>query len=368
MVCFRWRTSHDTLLPAFAACVLAISSTYAQDRQATTDQPRMFESVVSSLEQGDFPPQHALLIQQHGELQLERYWSGPDLVYGRPADRDFGPDDLHGTRSCTKSVVGLLVGIAVHEGLLPVLETPAHTLFPDLGLENQKGFSAKHREVTLEHLLTMTDGFDWQQHESDDHPNNEAELEQSDDVAAYVWSQPMKRAPGEAFNYNSAATALLARAVRRGSGRDIEAFAEEKLFGPLQIEHWEWLHDLDNEPAAHFGLRLTPRDMLKVGQLVLQDGEWNGKQVVPAAWIKEMSDHANGTRKYRYQWWLEDFSTTEQPARVVAAFGRGGQSIFVLPQQDAVVVLTAGHYDDNRAAGARKNLVRQVILPELLAR
>lgn len=343
-------------------------------RVAAADDPKgkgqrqLFQNTIRSIARGDFPPQHSLLIQQHGKLLLEEYWSGEDLVYGRPQSRDFGPEELHGTRSCTKSVVGLLVGIAIHEGLLPNVETPAYTLFPDLELETKERFSVRHRKVTLKHLLTMTDGMDWQQHESADHVNNESELENSPDVAAYVWSQPMRRSPGEAFNYNSGATALLARAIRRRTGKNIDEFAEEKLFAPLKIEHWEWLDDLDGEPAAHFGLRLTPRDMVKIGQLVLQSGKWNHRQVVPATWIKDMSDHQAGSRKYRHQWWLEDLSVGEQHVRVVAAYGKGGQSIFVFPQQDAVVVLTAGHYDNNKAAGARKDLMRKSILPVLLTR
>lgn len=315
-----------------------------------------------------YPPQHALLIFQNGELLLEQYWRGEDLVYGEKQDRDFGPDDLHGTRSCSKSVVGLLVGIAVHECLLPSLDTPAFALFPDLKLETRETFTDTHRTITLKHLLTMTDGLDWQQHESKDHVNNESKLEGSTDAAAYVWSQSIKRVPGETFNYNSGATALLARAVKRASGKNIEEYAAEELFRPLQIKNWEWLKDSDGEPAAHFGLRLTPRDMAKIGQLVLQNGKWKGQQVVPNSWIIAMSDHKNRTRRYGYQWWLEEFPVGDRIAEAVVAYGKGGQTIFVLPQQRAVVVLTAGHYDDSKAAGARNALLKDRILPELMAR
>ena len=328
----------------------------------------VFQTTMDALEKGQVPPQHSLLILQNGEFLLERYWPGDDLVYGVKKHREFGPDELHGTRSCTKSVVGLLVGIAVHDGLLPSLDTPAFSLFPDLNLESRDDFSRAHRAITLRHLLTMTDGLDWQQHASEDHPNNEAELESSSDVAAYVWSQPMRGIPGETFNYNSGATALLARAVKRASGKNIEEYAAEKLFGPLEINTWEWLYDNDGEPAAHFGLRLKPRDMAKIGQLVLQDGKWDGVQIVPYSWVTAMSDDRNRKRRYGYQWWLEEFAVGEKVAKAVVAYGKGGQTIFVLPQQESVVVLTAGHYDDNKAAGARKDILKQLILPELVAR
>lgn len=365
MNCHINRQSKGLLFIAMLLC----QTSFGQD--STTGSPRQppvpsFQRTLESLESGLFPAQHALLIFQNGQLLLEKYWPGEDLVYGVRKDRDFGPEDLHGTRSCTKSVVGLLVGIAIHDGVLPSIDTPAFELFGDLGLEAQKSFSDAHRAITLKHLLTMTDGLDWQQHESKDHVNNESKLEGSIDAASYVWAQPMKRAAGTAFNYNSGATALLARALQRAAGKDIEQYAAEKLFGPLQIENWEWLQDSDGAPAAHFGLRLTPRDMLKIGQLVLQDGKWQGEQIVSQAWIKAMSDRRNPDQRYGYHWWLEKLSVDDATAEAVVAYGKGGQTIFVLPQQDAVVVLTAGHYHNNRAAAARTELLQKVILPELM--
>ena len=348
-------------------CLVSCSQTHPTTNQSQEEPTHAFQATLDSLEKGIYPPQHSLLIYQRGELLLEKYWRGDDLVYGIRKNRDFGPEELHGLRSCSKSVVGLLVGIAIHDGLLPSIETPAFTLFPDLDLASKETFTNVHRAITLEHLLTMTDGLDWQQHESKGHVNNEFELEVATDGAAYVWSQPMTRIPGEAFNYNSGATALLARAIQRVSGKNIEEFAAEKLFGPLQITNWEWLKDNDGEPAAHFGLRLSPRDMLKVGRLVLQKGKWNQQQIVPNSWIKAMSNHHDNSRRYGYQWWLEEFSMGDRVTQAVVAYGKGGQTIFVLPQEAAVVVLTAGHYDDNKAAGARKELLEKMILPELVA-
>lgn len=327
-----------------------------------------FQLVLRALESNKFPRQHALLVSQDGELLLEEYWRGIDLVYGKQQRRDFGPAELHGTRSCTKSVVGLLIGIAIHEGLLPPIDTPAYMLFGDLDLEQRESFTSAHRHITLEHLLTMTDGLNWQQRATKVHVNNEAELENSPDVASYVWSQPMRRSPGAAFNYNSGATALLARALQRVAGKDIEQYAAEILFGPLSIQKWEWLRDDDGSPAAHFGLRLLPRDMVKIGQLVLQEGNWNGRQVVPSTWIKALSDDRNGSRRYGYQWWLEQFAVGNDSCKAIVAYGRGGQTIFVLPEQNAVVVLTAGHYEDNHSAEARKVILEELILPELESR
>ena len=333
-------------------------------RQTSSSMKLPFQDAVDSLTNGDFPPQHSLLIYQDDQLVLEKYWNGPDLVYGSPRDREFGPDELHGTRSCSKSVVSLLAGIAIGEEILPAVDTPAYKLFLDLALDKQATFTDAHRAITLEHLLKMRAGLEWNQEV------HERELEASPDVAAYVWSRPMSpdHRPGEKFNYCSGATALLSRAIGRAYGKDVEKYAAEKLFAPLGIFEWEWLQDQDREPAGHFGLRLRPRDMIKIGRLVLQDGKWDGEQVVPASYMRALSNHDGRTQKYGYQWWLREFRVGKQVAPAIVAHGRGGQAIFVFPDQNSVAVLTAGHYNDNDAAAAGTTFVATKILPELMSR
>jgi CubicO group peptidase (beta-lactamase class C family) len=321
---------------------------------------------IESTENGEFAKQHSILVYKDGELIVERYWSGKDGWRGK---RDFNATSLHDLRSCSKSVVGLLVGTAIEEKLIPAdLGVEAHTLFPDKKLELSGALSEGHRSITLEHLLNMTDGLDWQQHETEDHVNNEAKMEGAPDSVDYVWSQPMKRQPGKEFNYNSGATVLLAGAIKRAAGRDIEQYAAEKLFKPMDIKEWEWMRDTDKEPAAHCGLRMTSRDMVKIGRLILQKGKWNGAQLVPKSWIETTIDHQNGSRKYVNQWSLENFwvgDKKERQVRAIVAYGKGGQDIFVLPEQNAVVVFTAGYYDDGKASGDSIRFFKRKIIPLL---
>ena len=332
------------------------------------DLKQALNGAIESTENGDFAKQHSILIYKDEELVVERYWSGNDGWRGK---RDFDADSLHDLRSCSKSVVGLLVGIAIDEKLIPAdLNTKAHKFFPDIAVGRPDLDSEDHRSITLENLLNMTDGFDWQQHETKDHVNNESEMESSKDSVGYVWSQPMKRQPGKEFNYNSGSTVLLAGVIKRVSGKNIEEYASEKLFKPMRIKEWEWMKTSDNEPGAHFGLRLTPRDMVKIGRLILQNGKWNGKQLVSKEWIGATTDHRNGSRRYANQWWLENDLIEEkndQQVRCVAAYGKGGQNIFVLPDQKAVVVFTAGHYEDGKAAGDSIRFFKRKIIPLLVA-
>ncbi len=318
-----------------------------------------FQAALEALENGDCAPQHALLIYQNNQLELERYWPGE----GRLGKQEFGPDTLHDLRSCSKSVVGLLVGMAVDDGTLPPPTTPAHLLFP------KQTVSEAHRSITLSHLLHMTDGLLWDQNTHDESKNDERQLETSLDPIGYIWSRPMVRVPGAKFHYNSGATALLAGAIQRKSGLTIDRYAAKKLFGPLGIEKWDWLVDADLQPGAHYGLRLAPPDMVKIGRLVLQEGQWKDRQLVPKDWIRAMSNlHQKPEHRYGYQWWLDRFALGERVIQVTSAYGKGGQKIFVIPEAHAVVVFTAGHFNDNKAAGSSNKLFKEHILPALFAR
>ena len=246
---------------------------------------------------------------------------------------------------------------------MPDLATPAHTLFPDI---DRTTLTERHLRITLEHLLLMTDGIAWDQNPAEGGVNNEAELESAKDGVAYVWSLPMAREPGETMNYNSGATALLAGAIARAYGKDIEAFAAESLFEPLGIADWEWMRDEDGTPGAHWGLRLSSRDTLKIGRLVLARGEWEGRQVVPTKWIDDSTDSKGGERRLGYHWWLGARPIGDRIVPTVDAAGKGGQMIHVFPEQDAVVVVTAGHYEEPEKARTWHKLLKYEIIPELL--
>ena len=351
-------------LPLFLAIFLILMWQGAACGQQNQD--RRFTDTLLELDIASDPLLHSLLVFHKGLLIVERYWAGSDLVYGEPQDRAFGPHDLHDLRSCSKSVVGLLVGIALRDEKIPGAHFPAYTLFPDLKLEQSEAFTDRHRAIKIRHLLDMKTGLDWQQHESEDHVNNESKLEGSLNAAEYVWAQPMVSLPGQKFNYNSGATALLGRAIKRGTGNSLEKYAREKLFSPLEITKWEWLKDSDGDTAAHYGLRLTPRDMMKIGRLILQKGKWKGKEVVPKEWIESLLNYRGKDDSYRSQWWLEKYTIGNKKYRGIGAKGKGGQQILALPELGAVVVATAGHYEDREANQRANKFIRQEIVPKLL--
>jgi CubicO group peptidase (beta-lactamase class C family) len=300
---------------------------------------------------------HGVVVVRHGKLRLERYYPGADERWGQDLGVvDHRSDLKHDLRSVSKSVVGLLYGIALDEGVVPPLDAPLLEQFPQYS--DISDAEAK-RAITIEHLLTMTMGLDWSEELPYTDPrNSEIAMEFAPDRYRYILERPVKSAPGERWVYNGGATALLGRLIATGAGKPLLSYAREKLFNPLGIEDVEWVEGADGQPAAASGLRLRPRDLAKIGQLVLNRGSWDGRRVVPEAWLEASHSpqaEIGGEMRYGYQWWLSELPSGE---RLIAGFGNGGQRLWIAPSLDLVVVIAAGRYnqpEEGRLPGAVLN-------------
>ncbi|MGY3266753.1 serine hydrolase domain-containing protein [Lysobacter sp. HA35] len=303
---------------------------------------------------------HSVLVERHGRLVAEYYQGGRDRsVYALVSvRRSFDASTLHDVRSIGKSVTSLLYGIALADGKVPAPDTYLSTAYPrlqDVAAEN-----ASH--IRVRDLLDMTTGLEWT--EGAPGINDELRLFSRKDLPVYVLKRPMATAPGDTFNYNGGATALLADLISRGTGEDVEQYAARRLFVPLGIRHWEWVKDLHGRPMPFNGLRLRPRDLLKIGRLAQDHGRWHGARVVPAAWLKDAWAPGRETGvadfTYRGQWWAGTLDWHGRTLPWHAGFGNGGQRVFVVPALDLVMVTTAGAYDEDPTAIAVNRLVRGV--------
>jgi len=289
---------------------------------------------------------HAVVVVRHGKLVMERYFSGPDERWGRPLGTvQFGPEVKHDLRSISKSVTSLLVGIALGEGKFPKLDSPVFDQFPEYAALRTAGKA----EITFRQLLTMSSGLAWDESTPYSNPaNSERRLIDAVDPTRYVLEQPLAALPGEFYNYNGGGTTLLAAVLAKSTGRRLDDYAREKLFGPLDIIDFEWVDmPTTGQPAAASGLRLQPRDTAKLGQLMLADGVWNGKQVLPKGWVAESIKprlNGEGLYYYGYQWWLGRTMLRGRNLLWTAGVGYGGQRLFIQPDLDLVVMVNAGHY------------------------
>jgi CubicO group peptidase (beta-lactamase class C family) len=229
---------------------------------------------------------HAVVVARRGKLVFERYFGGLDDRWVLSSGyTQFSPTEKHDIRSISKSVTSLLVGIALGEGKFPSLDSPVIDAFPEYADLR----TPEKARITFRHLLMMAHGLVWDETVAwRDPKNNERLMMEAKDPYRYTLEQPVALPPGTLFNYSGGASTLLAGALTKVTGRRVDDYAREKLFAPLGITDFEWLDFTgSSEIAAFGGLRLRPRDLAKIGQLLLSDGSWNGRQVLPTGWAAE---------------------------------------------------------------------------------
>ncbi len=294
---------------------------------------------------------HAVLVVRRGKLVMDRYFTGTDERWGTPLGKVVhSAEQMHDLRSITKNVVSLLVGIAAGEGKFPPLDSSAIDFFPELSSVR----TTANARITFRNLLDMSSGIAWnEQLPYSDPANSERRMNAAQVPIRYVFSQPVVRPPGTTYNYNGGNTVILGSAVTKAAGvGELTTYAREKLFERLDFGLSEWVYLSEGrEPAFASGLRLRPRDTAKLGQIMLTDGVWNGRQVLPKGWAAEsIKPRMNGAGAYfyGYQWWLGRSLHQGREITWFAGFGEGGQRLFVVPGLDLVVMINAGLYGDPR--------------------
>jgi CubicO group peptidase (beta-lactamase class C family) len=330
--------------------------------------PGLAERFATLQDAGRLLNVHGVVALRRGRLVFERYMAGTDVVWDRPAGTvDFTADTLHDMRSVTKSTVGLLYGIALGNGRVPAPDQPLLAQFPeypDLAKDPDKA------RLTIAHALTMTMALKW----NEDLPwvhSDEVEMDNAPDRYRFVLERPMLGPPGKGYIYNGGATTLLGLLIERGTGTDLHSFAKTALFEPLGITASEWTK-VGNVASAASGLRLTPRDLARIGQMIVAGGKSDGKTVVPSDWLETSFRPAavvDDGRRYGYQWFVGELAlpgkTGTVGAKWVGAFGLGGQRLFVFPELDFVLAVTAGNYTTEDQARAPIAILREVFLAGL---
>jgi len=266
-----------------------------------------------------YPFVNSTLILRNGYIVAEKYNNG------------YSPNIKQYIYSATKSILSGIVGIALDQELIH-LDDKITDIFSDRDIKEP---DERKNKITIEHLLQMRDGFNYNDNQM------YGSLLASEDPIQFVLDLPMKEEPGFSLNYNSANSHLLSAIVQEKSGMKTDEFAKEHLFEPLGISNY-YFAELQGVSLGANGLMLTPRDFAKFGQLYLNGGEWEGKQIISKEWIKASTSNTSDEKMYRsyygYHWYVNDIDG--QP--VYYALGSFGQFLFVLPELNIVVVSTAG--------------------------
>jgi CubicO group peptidase (beta-lactamase class C family) len=315
-------------------------------------RPDRIKDLVASL-QTETHNIHSILIIKNNKLVLESYFGG------------WHRNRLQGLLSASKSVTSALVGIAIDKNKIAGVQQKVFDFFPEYA--DLK--TAEKDKIVVQDLLTMSAGLDWHQspNAANDPSDDENRMSNSKDEFRYVLEKPVVYPAGKFFNYNSGCSDLLVGILHHALKEDADTFAEENLFKPLGIKNHGWQKLLNGHPNAAYGLHLYPRDMAKFGQLFLDSGAWHGQRVISKQWIAESTATKIGTgvtgTGYAYQWWTSTWNINGSLMNTYQAQGNGGQIICVVPQKNAVVVMT-GHNWANLGS-LPYNLLEGVILPAL---
>jgi CubicO group peptidase (beta-lactamase class C family) len=301
---------------------------------------------------------HSVLIVKDGLLVFEEYFYGYRL------------DSRHNVASVTKSITSILTGIAIDRGEIGSVDDAILPYFPQY--QSLDAIDSDLESITVEDLLTMRHGWDCDDWDPDSptYYLSNWELDQPDVVAATL-ALPSVALPGGRFSYCSASTIVLGALIANATAVGIPEYADEVLFSPLGIETALWSRTPGGWTDTGGALQMRPRDMARLGLLVLQDGEWDGIQVVPDGWVQQsVAQHVRLTfndtwgRGYGYLWWLSEVPVPGTIVRSFAASGAGGQVIAVFPDLNMVVVTTGGNYDNDQ--GQPFEIMQRFILPALV--
>lgn len=288
---------------------------------------------------GPYPFVDAVVATRGGETVREQYFNGTTA------------GDLHTQQSCTKSITSLVFGTAVDRGEIsldaPVWEYMAETR-PD------SRWVRERYPITVHHLLCMSVGLDWNEevHYTDPRNDNTA-MNASGDWVGYVLDKELREGfpVGRRFEYQSGLSILVGAVLQAATGRKVDELARERLFGPLGIDRFQWTKDGDGNPHCGGGLILRPRDMVALGQLIL-DG---GGDVLSKEWMsvstRHHTTHDESGTKYGYKWFLASLPVGDRSFDVVHAGGYGGQSLIVVPELDMVVQSNAHDWFGDGAMG-----------------
>jgi len=309
-------------------------------------------SAVTAILRSEYRNIHSFLIVKDDRLVFEAYFDGYDYQYSAPRHHGalvhWNKDTPHNMHSVTKSVTSILFGIALDQGYISNVDETMFSYFPQYAdIRN-----AKNETITLEHLLTMTSGLQWNEENVplESSKNDLIQMAWSLDPIAYILSKPVIATPGYTYYYSGGNTNLIGEVIREATGLRMDTFSKQYLFDPLGISQYEWSYFRNGVVYASGDIFLRPRDMAKLGYLYLNGGMWQGQRIASEGWISESTyEHVTFSPPsdysgYGYQWWIKTFTPDSQSVDVFFASGWGGQRIFVIPDMDMVVVFTGANY------------------------
>ena len=329
--------------------------------EETSIDSTLIEKAISEINRGKYKEVHSMLIFKDAMLVVEGYFQGHEYIWDAPKHHGelvtWNSSTAHEIMSVTKSITSTCIGIAIDRGFI---ESVHQSIFDYLPEHQHLNIDGKD-QITIEHLLTMTSGLEWDEWS--------APLSSADNDAVGIWfygqedpidfvlQRPLVSEPGTRFTYSGGNMFVLGEIIKYATNMTIDEFSGKYLFEPLGIDPFDWSIQYENGEIDTAGsLIMTPRDMVKIGVTFLNEGVWNGERIISEQWVEKSAIpfgdskaiDVPGTAKknvgYSYSWWTKQYSESGKEINVFYAGGWGGQNIVVFPELNAVTVTTGGTY------------------------
>lgn len=324
--------------------------------------PALIEKAVNEINRGKYGEVHSMLIIKDNKLVFEEYFTGHKYQWdGENYHGELLTWDTsisHVMHSVTKSITSTCIGITIDKGFIQSVNQSIFDYLPEHQLLNTDGKS----KITIKHLLTMRSGLEWDEWEPNENPEDTDTARiwfHDEGPIAGILKKQLIYEPGIRFHYSGGNMIVLGEIIKNATGMSLDEFSRKYIFEPLEIDAFSWYNRFNDDVIeAAAGLKMTPRDMAKIGAVFLNKGVWNEKQIVSGQWVEKSSIKYQGPsnslfnnfqlillrRGYSYSWWTHQFSNSGKKINMFFAEGWGGQLIMVLPELDTVVVLTGGNY------------------------
>ncbi|MEM7107571.1 MAG: serine hydrolase [Bacteroidota bacterium] len=327
------------------------------DKEGRRQNKGRLAALKDSVNQNIYKDINAIVVYHHGQVLIEEYYN------------DTEADDLHDARSVGKSIASAVLGIAVDEGYIQSLDQPLSDFY---NLEDYQNYSSEKGKITIKNLITMSSNFLGDDNDFES-PGNEDHMYDKENWVKWALDLPIDsmRESGKTWHYFTAGVVILGDILDKSVPNGLEAYAHEKLFKPLRNTNYKWSYTPQDVPSTAGNFRTDAKGFADFGQLYLQEGVWEGKQIISKSWVANSTRTHIETpftpRSYGYLWWIKNYDIDSKKYRTAYSSGNGGNKIFTFKALDAVVAVTASAYNTRYGHKQVDEILTSFILPEIIA-